>query len=66
MKDGWHRLQGKDVYVENGKISRGCKHDYTPAYIYRWNKQYRAYIREYNVTPAAFVAGLRRGTIALM
>ena len=66
MKDGWHVLQGCDVYVRNGKIVRGTKDNHTlPAFVYRWDRKYNAWLRECRITPAAFVAGIKRGTIIL-
>ena len=65
MKDGWHVLQGYDVFVENGYIVRGMKDNcQLPAYVYRSSK-FGGYKREWRITPAAFVAGVKRGTIIL-
>lgn len=67
MKDGLHTLQGYDVLVENGTISRGLKnHGYTYTYVYRWNKSARAWINETNISPAAFIAGVKRNTIKMI
>ena len=27
IKDGWHKVYGEDVYVENGKVVRGVTKD---------------------------------------
>ena len=27
VKDGWHKVYGEDVYVENGKVVRGVTKD---------------------------------------
>lgn len=36
IKDGWHRICGADVYVENGRILRATKNGGTePAYPYK-------------------------------
>lgn len=55
-----------EIYVENGKIVRGTKDNpYCAAYVYRYSCQYNCWIIEEKITPAAFVAGVRRGTIDL-
>jgi hypothetical protein len=39
MKDGWHKIQGYEVYVENNKVIRGLKENGTlPAYPYKTAK----------------------------
>lgn len=66
MKDGWHTIAGKSVYVENERIIRGMKNNDTlTAYVYRWDRSTNAWIKEDSITPAAFRAGLKRGTIQL-
>lgn len=63
--DGWRTICGWEVYVENGYIVRGISADHqTPLYIYRACRS-GGYDREYKITPDAFRAGLRRGTIVL-
>ena len=69
IKAGWHKLSGRDVFVDdNGQIVRGTKHtsngDVT-AYVYRYSKDCRAWIKEEKITPSAFCAGVKRGTIDL-
>ena len=65
MKDGWHTIQGKYVYVENGYIIRAMKNNNTlPAYVYRSCRNGGWDIEE-KITPAAFSAGFRRGTIEI-
>lgn len=66
MKDGWHTIAGYSVFVEGGMIVRGMKNsDTLPAYVYRWSKSLNCWTKEESITPAAFRAGLKRGTIAL-
>ena len=69
VRDGWHAIQGYDVYVEDGIIKRGTLGEgttnYRPAYPYRHSKQYDCWIIENNLTISAFAAGVRRGTIAM-
>ena len=39
IKDGWHKIKGYEVYVENGRVVRGVKEDINggevPAYPYK-------------------------------
>lgn len=66
MKDGWHTICGYSVYVEDGKIKRGMKEsDTLTAYVYRWNKSLSCWTKESDITPDAFRAGIKRGTITL-
>lgn len=71
IKDGWHDIMGYEVYVEDGKVIRGMKQSYTglgkvSCYVFRASR-YGGWDREYTgVTVAAFRAGVRRGTIAMM
>lgn len=63
MKDGWHVINGYNVYVEDGFIIRGVSHDQSKAvYVYRALKT-GGYGKETKITPAAFRAGVKRGTI---
>ena len=63
IRDGWHKIAGYTVWVENGFITRG-KHDNRPVYVYRacrtggWDNEER-------ITPDAFRAGVNRGTIKM-
>ena len=62
MKNGWHTIQGRSVYVEDGYIIKATKANGTlPAYVYRWYKN--VWVKEGKITVAAFSAGVRRGTI---
>ncbi len=62
MKDGWRTVLGREAYVENGKIKRFVDKDKT-LYVWRYNHKYGGWDREYEITPAAFYAGMSRGTI---
>lgn len=68
IKDGWHKVSGWDVYVEDGYILRGIDTDsngsQVPVYVYRAS-HHGGYSREERITPAALRAGLNRGTIIL-
>ena len=48
LKDGWHIVSGYQVYVENGLVVRGIKHDsngsLVPAYPYKFSEKYNCYI----------------------
>lgn len=66
MKDGWHTIAGFNVYVEDGKIRRGTVGegtDYRTAWPYRWNGA--GWTNCAGITPAAFRAGVRRGTVTM-
>ena len=68
MKDGWHEISGNTVYVEDGYIIRGMKQNglgAVSAYIYRKCRNGNGWDREDKITPDAFRAGCRRGTIIL-
>lgn len=67
-KDGWHKVAGYDVYIENGLIVRGTigtGYDYRTAYPYiaakdgGWDNASR------ELTPEAFRARVRRGTATM-
>lgn len=66
--DGWHKIQGYDVYVEDDKVkigTTGYGFDYKPIYSYRWNKKLNCWIKCFDLSVAAFSAGVRRGTIEM-
>lgn len=66
MKDGWHVIAGKDVYVENGYIIRATKNNgQESAGVYRYISRLRVWCKEDKITPAAFRAGVNRGTISV-
>lgn len=65
MKDGWHKIYGYDVYIENNIVIRGTKANGTlPAYVYRACRA-GGWDRDNSVTVNAFRAGVRRGTIKM-
>ncbi len=69
--DGWHVIDGIEVYVENGYVARGIsqsnEYDRRTVYPYRYIKAgyNKGYEREHCLTPDAFRAGHKRGTIVL-
>lgn len=65
MKDGWHKICGYDVYVENDRVLRGTKANGTlPAYVYRSCKTGGWYSNG-GITVNAFRSGVRRGSIRM-
>ena len=68
IKDGWHNICGYSVYVEGGYILRGIDTDSNggqiPVYVYRASR-HGGYDREERITPAAFRAGMARGTVIM-
>lgn len=67
-RDGWHTINGYEVWVSDGIVHRGTISDRngnpTSAYPYRAVKD--GWSREYKVSVDAFRAGAKRGTIKLM
>jgi hypothetical protein len=69
MKDGWHKIQGYDVYVENDKILSGLKPSYTgigsvTAYPYKESKR-GGWDNVAGISASAFSKGVSNGSIAL-
>lgn len=69
LRDGWHMVAGWEVYVEDGRILRGvmedCNGSRVPCYPMRRDRRdARVWDRE-TLTPAAFRAGLARGTVRM-
>lgn len=62
MKDGWHKICGAMVYVENGKVMRGVQ-DGRTVYPYRKNTKIGGWDNVSGLSVAAFRAGMKRGTI---
>ena len=78
ISDGWHTVSGYRVYVEDGYIKRGLASDgQRPLYVYRAClkrlplrygdsvSRVDGWDRVCHITPTAFRAGVRRGTIAM-
>lgn len=68
MKNGWYKVLGYDVFLEDGFILRGILgkgNAQNPAYIYRRTKD-GEWTKEERITEAAFRSGVKRGTIQLM
>lgn len=67
-RDGWHTLQGYQVYIQNNQILRGLKSDQNgselTAYPYRISK-YGGWDNCTGISADGFIAGVRRGTIIL-
>lgn len=68
-KDGWHKIAGYEVYMEDGYIVRGTLGtgvNYRSAYVYRWcGAPYNAWVREDSISPDAFRAAVKRGTVKM-
>jgi hypothetical protein len=44
VKDGWHKIKGMDIYVENGKVTHGTKQNgQLTAWPYEYDKDLRCY-----------------------
>ena len=69
IKDGWHTIYGRKVYVEGGMVRRGIKedrnHSQAAAYVYRASRR-GGWDKEDGLSVAAFRAGIARGTIELL
>ena len=69
VRDGWHTIYGREVYVEYGYITRGMRKDRNgssvPAGVFRADRKYGGWSREYKITLPAFKAGVARGTVDL-
>lgn len=68
MKNGWHKVYGYDVYVEDGKILRGVDTDANgsqiPVYPFRACRD-GGYTATGAITVNAFRSGFSRGTIIM-
>ena len=67
VKDGWHVVYGKNVYVENGKVVYGTTKDKNNSevtcYPYEYNKDLDCWVNiSGEVTLSAYRAGYKRGT----
>lgn len=63
VKDGWHKVYGYDVYVEDGMVNRAISNLVT-AYPYRKSK-YGGWDIDTHMTLDALRAGLSRETIII-
>lgn len=66
-KDGWHKVYGTNVYVENGKVVRGvikgADGSEVTCYPYEYNKDHDCWVNiSKEVTLTAYRAGYKRGT----
>lgn len=65
VKDGWHRIAGYDVYIENGYIKRGKTDDgQRPLWPYRAGK-YGGWDLDQYMTPDNFRRKHREGSAAM-
>lgn len=66
-KDGWHKIAGYEVYMEDGYIIRGMTGTgarQRPTYVYRASRD-GGWDREDRITPNAFRAAVKRGTVKM-
>lgn len=63
VKDGWHKVCGYDVYVEDGEVKRAIS-DGCTAYPYRASR-YGGWDIDTHMTLDALRAGLSRGTMII-
>ena len=64
VKDGWHRVYGHDVYVEDGRVLRGTTVDgQNTTYPYRWNRN--CFVNVFGISFDSFRSGMRRNTIEM-
>ena len=64
VRDGWHVINGIDVFVEDGIVKRGVVND-TTVYPYRWDASLNCWSSCSGLTIAALRAGMNRGTITM-
>ena len=63
-KNGWYKVCGYDVYMENDKILRGVSRGCT-TYPYRWDCKSGCYIACYGISVSAFRSGYYRNRIII-
>ncbi len=64
-REGWHDIAGYHVYVEGNKVVRGLSDDRQLAvYPYRDNP-HGGYDLDQNMSPDAFRAAVKRGTVTM-
>ena len=63
VKDGWHKVYGIDVYVEDGMVKRAISNGHT---VYPYRKcAYGGWDIDTYMSLDALRAGLSRGTVSL-
>ena len=70
IKDGWHKVHEKDVYVENGKVVRGVTKDANNSevtcYPYEYSEDHGCWINiSGEITLPAYRAGYKKGTMCM-
>lgn len=68
FRDGWHKIAGYNIYVENNRVMRGLKGpewNPVPSFPYRWSKNLHCWCAE-NMTVDAFRAGVKRDVIKML
>lgn len=68
IKDGWHKICGWDVYIEDEKILRGIREDRNgspvTAFPYRRTKD-GSWTSQSGIGYWAFISGMRRQTVRM-
>lgn len=67
LKDGWHVVYGENVFVENGKVTRGVSKDMNGSevtcYPYEYSKELDCWVNiSGKVTLSSYRAGYKKGT----
>lgn len=69
VNDGWHMIANCEVYVENGKVVRGIKHDHyagkVTGYPYRGSRD-GGWDLDQSCSPDTFRAAVKRGTMMIL
>lgn len=68
MKNGWHKILGYDVYIEDNKVLRGTLGEgstYRTAYPYKWDKTHRCWIKNTSVSINSFRNGVKRESMVM-
>ncbi len=68
MKNGWHKILGYDVYIEDNKVLRGTLGDgvtYRSVNPYKWNKRYRCWIKTTGINTSTFRKSVKRESIIM-
>lgn len=66
MKDGWHKVFSRDVWVKDNKVMRGLSYDrQRTVWPYRWDNKLCCWNECVGISVSAFRAGVNRGTIVL-
>lgn len=67
IKNGWHKLFGYDVYIEDEKIIHGVREDRNGSYVtsFPYRKYGNGWSSDVGISYWSFVSGARRGTVGM-